>query len=128
MTFDDSADEVWRRASSVQDIPKYWRGTRSLEIVSVQGDVTKVKVTFGFGGSGEAVITKDEREKTLTIEYTAGPFAGRQVIAVRDRTVVAKWDVKFKGALRLVAKGSEGHFRSGTVHALERLAGKDPGS
>ncbi|MCL4355429.1 MAG: SRPBCC family protein [Nitrososphaerota archaeon] len=116
------AAEVWKRVSALDEIPKYWHGTRTLEVVGENGAVVHAKVKFAFGGSGEADISKDEAKRLLTINYTSGPFTGKQTIVVEGGQVVAAWDVKFKGAFRLVSKWNEGHFRSGTVHALERLA------
>jgi len=114
--------EVWKRTSSVEEIPNYWHGTRSLTVVGESGGVVHVKVKFAFGGSGLADISKDEEKRVLTIDYRSGPFTGKQVVAVNDTTITASWDVKFKGAFRLASRWNEGHFKSGTIHALERLA------
>ena len=122
MKLEAGAGDVWKRASTIQDIPKYWHGTRSLDVVRDGGGSVWVKVKFAFGGSGEAAITVDEENRTLTIEYKSGPFTGKQVIAVGDDSVSASWDVKFRSVYRIASKWNEGHFRSGTVHALERLA------
>ena len=124
--FKGDAAEVWTRASNVRDIPTYWHGTRSLEVVREDGGVTHAKVVFGFGGSGEADISKDTEQRLLTIDYTSGPVTGRQTVRVSQDRITAVWDIKFRGAFRLAEKGSESHLRSGTVHALERLAGQAP--
>jgi len=121
MRLEGNGAEVWRRASAIGDIPKYWHGTRSLDIVTVDGRVARVKVKFAFGGSGEADISTDEENRTLAIDYTSGPFIGKQTVAVGDGRITATWDVKFRGVFRIASKWNEGHFRSGTVHALERL-------
>ena len=126
--FDGDAAEVWKKASMINEIPTYWHGTRSLEMVGAQGGVAHVKVRFAFGGSGEADISTDQEKRVLTIDYTSGPFTGRQTVKVGDGNVSAAWDVKFKGAFRLVSKWNEGHFRSGTVHALERLTSQGNGA
>lgn len=127
MRFEESQEfegdplEVWKRASTIEDIPDYWHGTRSLEVVGRSGGVARTKVVFAFGGTGEADISIDEQGRTVTIDYMSGPFIGRQTITVGDEAVVAEWDVRFRGIYRLASKWNEGHFRSGTVHALERL-------
>ncbi len=120
--FEVDASEVWKRASAINEIPKYWHGTRTLEVVKEDNGVAHVKIKFAFGGSGEADISKDDAKRRLTINYTSGPFTGKQTVMVDGGQVVAVWDVKFKGAFRIVSNWNEGHFRSGTVHALERLA------
>jgi polyketide cyclase/dehydrase/lipid transport protein len=121
--FDGDANDVWMRASDVQEIPDYWHGTRSLEVIGRSGNAAGVKVKFAFGGSGEAVVFTDEARRTVTIDYRSGPFTGRQVITVSGASITAKWDVRFRGVYRLAARWNEGHFRSGTVHALQRLSG-----
>ena len=123
MKLEGNATEVWKRASAIRDIPKYWHGTRSLDVLGEHGDVIRARVKFAFGGSGEADIHTDEEKRTLTIDYTSGPLVGRQTVAVEDDLITATWDVKFRGVLRIASKWNEGHFRSGTVHALERPAG-----
>ncbi len=115
------ASEVWRRVSAISEIPKYWHGTRTLEVVGEDEGVAHAKIKFAFGGSGEADISRDDAKRLLTIDYVSGPFTGKQTVTVDGGQVVAVWDVKFKGVFRLASKWNEGHFRSGTVHALERL-------
>jgi len=121
LEFGGDSAEIWRRASTITEIPTYWRGTRSLVVVGESGGVTHAKVKFAFGGSGEAEISADEGSRTLTIDYTSGPFTGRQTVTVNEGKVVTVWDVKFRGIYLIASKWSEGHFRTGTVHALERL-------
>jgi hypothetical protein len=118
-----NAAEVWKRASTVKDIPKYWHGTRSLYILRDDGSVVRAKIKFAFGGSGEADIFIDREKRMLTIDYTSGPFTGKQTIAVDESSITAMWDVRFRSIFRLASKWNQGHFRSGTVHALERLVG-----
>lgn len=118
--FEGDPSEVWKKVSAISEIPRYWHGTRTLEVVSENGGLSHARIKFAFGGSGEADISTDERKRTLTINYMSGPFTGKQTVEVGDGQVAATWDVKFGGIFRL-AKLNEGHFRSGTVHALERL-------
>ena len=117
---------MWERVSNIPDIPKYWHGTKSLDIVRTEGDTVFARVRFAFGGSGEARISVDRRSRTLTIRYVSGPFRGEQVISVLAGEVSATWDVKFVGFFRLLSGWNEAHFRSGTKHALERLTGVNP--
>jgi len=121
LRFDGDAREVWKRAAAIEEIPNYWHGTRSLKVVGGSGSVVRVKVTFAFGGTGEADVSTFESSRTVTLDYQSGPFTGKQTIVVGDGLVTAKWDVRFRGVYRLAAKWNEGHFRAGTVHALQRL-------
>lgn len=122
------SDVVWGRVSNIAEIPRYWHGTKSLEVIGSEGVASRAKIRFAFGGSGEARISVDEEKKTLKIEYTSGPFKGEQIVSVREDGLTATWDVRFSGAFRLVSRWNEGHFRSGTIHALERLTAERPPS
>jgi hypothetical protein len=128
LKFEGGRDEVWKRVSAVREIPNYWHGTKSLEVVSEGQNAVHAKLKFAFGGSGEADILTDDGTTTVTIRYTSGPFTGEQAITVSDGEVRARWDIRFMGVFRLAARWNEGHFRSGTRHALERLTGREPTS
>lgn len=131
LEFEGDPEEVWARMSDVERIPEFWHGTRSLEVVGRETDErgverVRARTRFAFGGSGEARITVDPSTKTVTWEYTSGPFKGEQTARVAGRTAEASWDVRFNGLFKLTAGWTAGHFRSGTVHALERLCGRAP--
>ncbi len=121
--------EVWERLSDVGRIPEFWRGTRSLEVLGRKTDaegreVVKARVRFAFGGAGEAEITVDGAKRTVSWAYHSGPFKGTQTASVVGRALEARWDIRFNGLYKLTTSWTAGHFRSGTVHALERLRGE----
>ena len=112
--------EIWRRVSSIEDIPSYWHGTKELKVTG-KGERTAADVVFAFGGKGKAEFTVDETNKTLTIHYIKGPFRGEQRVAVSSGSIEAEWDVTFNGIYKLAAPWNASHFRSGTRNALRRL-------
>ena len=127
--FEGDPGAVWAKLSDIDRIPEYWHGTRSLQIVARDEKqpgrlVVKAKSKFAFGGSGEVEITADRASMTLTSNYTSGPFKGVQVVRVVGNAIEARWDVNFTGLFKLTSGWTGGHFKSGTRHALERLAGK----
>jgi ribosome-associated toxin RatA of RatAB toxin-antitoxin module len=127
LEFGGEPSAVWERLSDVERIPEFWHGTRSLQIVGRESkgpgkETVKARAKFAFGGSGDVEITADAETKTMTSNYTSGPFKGAQVVKVVGNAIEAKWDVNFTGVFKLTSSWTGGHFRSGTVHALERLA------
>lgn len=122
--FDGDPAAVWARLSDVDRIPEYWHGTKSLQIISKDGRSVRARAKFAFGGSGEVTITPDDSARTLTTDYTSGAFKGKQVVKVGEKSIEARWDVEFTGLFKLTSGWTGGHFKSGTLHALERLAGK----
>lgn len=128
LEFKDDPAAVWGRLSDIERIPEFWHGTRSLQIVrrdsKVPGKETvKAKAKFAFGGSGDVEITSDKATMSLTSNYTSGPFKGTQVVKIVGNAIEVRWDVNFTGVFKLTSSWTGGHFRSGTVHALERLSG-----
>jgi len=122
LKFTDTSDEVWKRASDVEAIPHFWHGTKSIQIIGKKSSGSlDVSVRFAFGGAGKADVSVDNANRVMAIAYYSGPFIGTQKIAVNGQQITASWDVKFTGLFKLVSGWNERHFRSGTVHALERL-------
>lgn len=119
---------VWERLSSVERIPEFWHGTRSLQIIRRESkgpgrETVRARAKFAFGGSGDVAITSDAATMTLTSDYTSGPFKGTQVVRVVGNAIEVRWDVNFTGVFKLTSGWTGGgHFKSGTLHALERLA------
>ncbi|MDA4132776.1 MAG: SRPBCC family protein [Thaumarchaeota archaeon] len=124
MPFEGDPQEVWKKVSDVERMPEFWHGTRSLKVLSRDGGKMKIKAKFAFGGTRDVDVTVDDATKTLSLNYSSGPFSGVQSVMVAGNTVEAKWDIKFNGVYRFVENKMAGHFQSGTVHALERLVGK----
>jgi hypothetical protein len=126
LEFQEDPDAVWGRMSDVQRIPDYWHGTKSLRVLErADGSKLVAAAKFAFGGSGKVEITTDAATKTLLLRYLSGPFTGTQSVRITGRRLDAKWDIEFHGVFRIASGRTAGHFRSGTVHALERLC---PGS
>jgi hypothetical protein len=126
--FEGDPAAVWSRVSDIDHIPEYWHGTRSLRVLGRESsggkETVRARAKFAFGGSGDVEITADSADMTLTSVYTSGPFKGAQVVRVSADAIEARWDVNFTGLFKLTSGWTGGHFKSGTLHALERLAGK----
>lgn len=121
---------VWGRLSAIERIPEFWHGTRSLQILQRGSDgpgreTVKARAKFAFGGSGDVAITSDGATMTLTSDYTSGPFRGTQVVRVVGNAIEARWDVNFTGVFKLTSGWTGSHFKSGTLHALQRLCAKE---
>jgi hypothetical protein len=124
LDFQEDPDAVWGRLSDVERIPEYWHGTKSLRVIErMEGGKVVASARFAFGGSGKVEITTDAASKTLLQRYLSGPFTGTQTVRIVGKRLEAKWDIEFHGLFKIGSGRTAGHFQSGTVHALERLAG-----
>jgi hypothetical protein len=121
LDFQEDPDVVWGRVSDVERIPEYWHGTKSLQVLERDGGKVTASTKFAFGGSGKVEITTDAPSKTLLLRYPSGPFTGTQTIRIEGKRLEARWDIEFHGIFKIGSGRTAGHFKSGTVHALERL-------
>lgn len=123
LDFEEDPDVVWGRLSDVERIPEFWHGTKSLRVLEKAGEGKVIAAAkFAFGGSGKVEITTDAASKTLLQRYLSGPFTGTQTVRVVGQRLEARWDIEFHGIFKIGSGRTAGHFKSGTVHALERLS------
>lgn len=123
LDFEEDPDVVWGRLSDVERIPEFWHGTKSLRVLEKAGEGKVIAAAkFAFGGSGKVEITTDAASKTLLQRYLSGPFTGAQTVRVVGKRLEARWDIEFHGIFKIGSGRTAGHFKSGTVHALERLS------
>jgi hypothetical protein len=124
LDFEGDPDVVWERMSDVEKIPQYWHGTKSLRVLEKGDGGNKVVAAarFAFGGSGRVEITTDADSRTLLQRYLSGPFTGTQTVRIVGKRLEARWDIEFHGLFKIGSGRTAGHFKSGTLHALERLS------
>lgn len=122
LDFQGDPEAVWGRLSDVETIPEYWNGTKSLKVLERQDGKVVADAKFAFGGSGRVEISADAASKTLVQKFLSGPFTGTQTVKVVGNKLEARWDIEFHGLFKIGSGRTAGHFRSGTVHALERLS------
>ena len=123
LEFRGDPEAVWGRVSDVGRIPEFWHGTKSLKVIEKgEGGKVVADARFAFGGSGRVEISADPASKTLLQRFLSGPFTGTQAVRVVGNRLEARWDIEFHGLFKIGSGRTAGHFRSGTVHALERLS------
>jgi len=122
LDFRGDPEAVWGRLSDVERIPEYWHGTKALKVAQRLDGKVVAEAKFAFGGSGRVEISADAASKTLLQRFLSGPFTGTQTVSVVGNRLEARWDIEFHGLFKIGSGRTAGHFKSGTVHALERLS------
>lgn len=122
LDFQGDPEAVWGRLSDVERIPEYWHGTKALKVLERRGGKVVADARFAFGGSGRVEISADAASKTLLQRFLSGPFTGTQTVRIVGNRLEARWEIEFHGLFKIGSGRTAGHFRSGTVHALERLS------
>lgn len=115
------SEKTWKIVKDPYKIPKYWKGTRELNIKEVENGLFEGEIRFAFPSSGEVRIIVDENKKSVTINYLSGPIKGVHEITVEPNQICSKWNVELSIFLKPFEKKTEEHFKSGTINALERI-------
>lgn len=119
--FNCDKEKVWSIVKDLNSVPKYWQGTRELNVKEVERGVYEGKIRFAFPSSGNVKIVIDEVKKTLTFHYLDGPFKGYNIVKVEDYKITSEWKVSMNGFFKLFEGWNYRHFKEGTQRALERI-------
>ncbi|BDC18669.1 SRPBCC family protein [Acidianus sp. HS-5] len=119
--FNASPLTVWEIVKDINSIPKYWKGTRELQLNKVGEGVYEGKIRFAFPSKGKIRLTVDDENRKLTFSYLSGPIKGYNVVEVKDNEITSTWKVKMSLLLSFAENWNAKHFKEGTEHALERI-------
>jgi hypothetical protein len=113
-------EAVWKIASDVESIPKYWKGISRLDVKKV-GDYYEGKVRFAFPSTSYVRIFVDKEKRIMRIEFTKGIIKGFNEIGVKENEIYSFWKVSESILLKPFEKRNYEHFKLGAEHALERI-------
>jgi carbon monoxide dehydrogenase subunit G len=117
---------VWNVIADVDNEPKYWHGTKTVNNISKSGNTIEREVTISFKDSRcrQTVILTPEKSVDITI--TEGPMKGTKKITLTpagDKTRIdVAWDIKLAGFLGVFSGMVKKHIADGTEDALDRIA------
>ena len=112
--------------SDVDNEPKYWHGTKTVNNISKNGNTIEREVTIAFKDSRCRQTVVLYPEKSVDITITEGPLKGTKKVVltpVGEKTRVdVAWDVKLTGFLGMFTGMVKKHIAEGTEEALDRIA------
>lgn len=130
---DAPIERVWSIVSDVDNEPKYWHGTRSINNISREGNkvIRDVIIAFKNSKCREEVTIESELRKVDT-NILDGPMIGHKIVTLTDLNGKTKvdvlWDIRLKGMLGMFSSMVRGHIEDGTRDALERISREAVGS
>ena len=120
------ATRVWQIVSDVDNEPKYWHGTKTVNNISKNGNTIEREVTIAFKDSRCRQTVVLYPEKSVDITIIEGPLKGTKKVVltpVGEKTRVdVAWDVKLTGFLGMFTGMVKKHIAEGTEEALDRIA------
>ncbi|MEM1959104.1 MAG: SRPBCC family protein [Candidatus Nitrosocaldus sp.] len=124
---DAPIERVWKIVSDVDNEPKYWHGTKSINNISREGNRITREVIIAFKNSicREEVSIEPELKKVDT-NILDGPMIGHKIVTLTDLNgktrIDVLWDIRLKGMLSIFSSMVKGHIEEGTKDALERIS------
>ncbi|MEM3103484.1 MAG: SRPBCC family protein [Candidatus Nitrosocaldus sp.] len=124
---DAPIERVWKIVSDVDNEPKYWHGTKSINNISREGNRITREVIIAFKNSicREEVSIEPELKKVDT-NILDGPMIGHKIMTLTDLNgktrIDVLWDIRLKGMLSIFSSMVKGHIEEGTKDALERIS------
>jgi carbon monoxide dehydrogenase subunit G len=119
-------DRVWEIVADIDNEPKFWHGTKSVNNISKNGNVIEREVTIAFRDSRCKQTVILDPKKSVEIKFTEGPMRGTKKIVLgplggKTRLEVS-WEIKLAGFLSLASGMVKRHIADGTEEALDRIA------
>lgn len=119
-------DRVWDVVADVDNEPRYWHGTKTVQNISRNGNTIEREVTIAFKDSKCRQTVVLSPKKSVEIAITEGPLKGTKVVTLspsggRTRIDVV-WEIKLAGFLGMFTGMVKKHIAEGTEEALERIA------
>ena len=118
--------KVWALVSSLDREPEIWKGTKSVRILSVRGNVVERQITLAFRNRTERDRVTLDPPRRIVNEFLKGPMRGTKTVIVTPKggahtELTAIYDVRLTGLLKLGTGPFTKHATEGTQHALERI-------
>jgi len=120
-SFSLSPSLVWEVVREVKDYPKYWHGTRELNVREIKDGVFEGVARLAFPAKVNVRITVDDGGRKLTVEYLKGVIRGFHTVEVLEREIKSRWNVDLSLWLKPFEGRVKGHFMAGANNALERI-------
>jgi carbon monoxide dehydrogenase subunit G len=124
-TINAPSDKVWEIVSDIDNESKFWKGTKSIQNISKEGNVVVREVTIAFKDSKcMQKVTLYPKEKIVG-EFIEGILNGTKTIKLIPQQGITRleavWDIKLSGMMGMFTGMVKKHIKNGTEQALESI-------
>ena len=118
-------EEVWEVVSDIDNEPKFWKGTKEVNNISKEGNVTIREIVIAFRDQKcKQEVTLYPKEKIVAV-FTRGIINGSKTISLKgqDKQTLlgVKWDIKLSGVMGIFTGMVTKHIKDGTDLALQSI-------
>ena len=118
-------EKVWEVISDIDNEPKFWKGTKEVKTISIEGDIIKREITIAFRDQKCLQEIQLKPKESIIAKFTKGILNGTKIITLIPKSdsviIETSWDIKLSGMMNMFTGVIKNHIKSGTEQALKSI-------
>lgn len=118
-------EKVWEVISDIDNEPKFWKGTKEVKTISIEGDIIKREITIAFRDQKCLQEIQLKPKESIRAKFTKGILNGTKIITLIPKSnsvlIETSWDIKLSGMMNMFTGVIKNHIKSGTEQALKSI-------
>ena len=118
-------EKVWEVISDIDNEPKFWKGTKEVKTISIEGNIIKREITIAFRDQKCLQEIQLKPKESIRAKFTKGILNGTKVITLIPKSnsvlIETSWDIKLSGMMNMFTAVIKNHIKSGTEQALKSI-------
>ena len=118
-------EKVWEIISDIDNEPEFWKGTKKVKTLSVEGDIIKREITIAFRDQKCLQEIQLKPKKEIKAKFTKGILEGTKIITLtpkNDKVIMeTSWEIKLSGMMNMFTSMIKNHIKSGTEQAMKSI-------
>ena len=118
-------EKVWEVISDIDNEPRFWKGTKEVKTLSIEGDVIKREITIAFRDQKCLQEIQLKPKEEIKATFTKGILDGTKIITLitKNNAVILEttWDIKLSGKMNMFTAIIKNHIKSGTEQAMKSI-------
>ena len=120
-----TVERVWEVISDIDNEPKFWKGTKEVKTLSIEGGVIKREITIAFRDQKCLQEIQLKPKKEIKAKFTKGILEGTKIITLtpkNDKVIMeTSWEIKLSGMMNMFTSMIKNHIKSGTEQAMKSI-------
>ena len=119
-------EKAWNIISDIDNEPKFWKGTKAVKTLSVEGDIISREITIAFRDQKCLQEIQLIPKQTIKAKFTKGILNGTKIITLtpkENNSIILEtiWDIKLSGMMNMFTAMIKNHIKSGTEQAMTSI-------
>ena len=118
-------EKAWNIISDIDNEPKFWKGTKAVKTLSVEGDIISREITIAFRDQKCLQEIQLKPKKEIKAKFTKGILDGTKIITLtpkNDKVIMeTAWEIKLSGMMNMFTAMIKNHIKSGTEQAMTSI-------